>query len=40
MYNPYNTTSNYDNNPYRSVYTDNTRYIGYNVPTTTVSNNI
>ena len=40
MYNPYNTTSNYDNNPYRSVYTDNHNYIGYTVPTTTVSNNI
>ena len=35
MYNPYNTTSNYEYNPYRVAYTDNTHHTGYNVPTTT-----
>ena len=40
MYNLYNTTSNYEYNPYRAAYTDNTHHIGYNVPTTNVSNSI
>lgn len=40
MYNPYSTTCNYTYNPNKPNNTDNTRYIGYNVPTTNSSNNI
>lgn len=39
MYNPYNTNYNYDYNPYIPSNINNS-YTGYNVPTTTVSNNI
>lgn len=39
MYNPYNNTT-YNYNPYKPNNTDNTNYCGYDVPTTTVSNNI
>ena len=32
MYNPYGIT-NYDYNPYKSYSSDDSRYVGYNVPT-------
>ena len=40
MYNPYNTNYNYNYNPYIPSNINNNGYTGYNVPTTTVSNNI
>lgn len=39
MYSSYNNTT-YNYNPYKPNNTDNTGYYGYNVPTTTISNNI